>query len=74
MKNSIIYLGALLFIASCSTSSNDIDSIVSDEWRKCDESTNCTIDFANLLSFEWDTMCFYSGACSLEEINKDLRF
>lgn len=24
--------------------------------------------------FEWDTMCFYSGACSLEDINKDLGF
>ena len=74
MKKLIIYLGTFLFIASCSTNRNDFDSIVSNEWEKCKGTTNCTIDFANLLSFKWDTMFFYSGACSLEDINKDLGF
>ena len=73
MKKLIIYIGTFFFIVSCSNR-NDFDNIVSNEWEKCKESTNCIIDFANLLSFKWDTMCFYSGACSLEDINKDLGF
>lgn len=73
MKKLIIYLGTFFFIVSCSTR-NDLDSIVSNEWEKCKGSTNCIIDFAKLLSFRWDTMCFYSGACSLEDINIDLGF
>ncbi len=60
-------------MVSCSNK-NDIDSIVSNEWNKCNNRTNCTIDFANLNNFEWDTMCFYSGGFSLEDINKDLGF
>lgn len=26
------------------------------------------------MTFEWDTMCFYSAANSLEDINRDLGF
>lgn len=73
MKNLILFLGIYLLITSCSKS-KDFDSIVSNEWEKCKEGTNCTIDFADLMDFEWDTMCFYSGAYSLEDINKDLGF
>lgn len=73
MKNLILILGVCLLMASCSKE-NDFDSIVSNEWEKCKVSATCTIDFAHLMNFEWDTMCFYAGACSLEEINIDLGF
>ena len=58
---------------SCSNR-NDIDYIVSVEWDKCEDSKNCIIDFACLMGFEWDAMCFYSGGNSLEDINEDLGF
>ena len=60
-------------IVSCSNK-NDIDSIVSNEYEKCNDNTTCVIDFAERMNFEWDTMCFYSVANSLEDIKKDLGF
>lgn len=73
MKSLILFLGVYLSFISCSNK-EDFDKIVSSEWIKCKERANCTIDFADVMHFEWDTMCFYSGACSLEDINKDLGF
>lgn len=73
MKSLVLFLGICLSIVSCSNK-NDFDSIVSNEWDKCNVSSNCTIDFEYLMNFEWDTMCFYSGANSLEDINSDLGF
>ena len=35
---------------------------------------NIVIDFSKCFDFEWDTLCFYSSGCSLEEINHDLGF
>ena len=64
----------ILLIANCSCKRDDFDSIVAREWKKCNGSSNCIVDFAFILNFDWDTMCFYSGACSLDEINKDLGF
>lgn len=60
-------------MTSCSKR-NSLDNIIANEWEKCKGDTNCIINFANLMNFEWDTMCFYSGACSLEDINNDLGF
>ncbi|MBN2639492.1 MAG: hypothetical protein JXR65_10465 [Bacteroidales bacterium] len=73
MKNLILFLGICLLMTGCSKRT-DFDSIVSSKWEECKGNTNCTLDFANLMDFEWDTMCFYSGACSLEDINNDLGF
>lgn len=73
IKKTILLLSVSLFIFGCSNK-NDIDNIVSTEYNRCKENTNCLIDFAHLMNFEWDTMCYYSGANSLEEINKDLGF
>lgn len=60
---------ACLFFYSCSER-NDFDDIISNEWEKGKD----TIDLSNVMPFNWDTMCFYSGALSLEEINQDLGF
>jgi hypothetical protein len=73
MKTARFFLIACLFFYSCSDS-KDFDDIISNEWEKCQKSGNDTIDLANAMPFEWDTMCFYSGAISLEEINQDLGF
>ena len=63
-------LSTCFVIFSC----GDIESIVSTEWKKCKDKDNCIIDFAHLMSFEWDTMCFYSMGCSYDAIIEDLGF
>lgn len=73
MKNVFLLFSLCITLFSCSCK-NDFDVIVSENWRQCSEDSYCIIDFANSMNFEWDTMCFYSGAFSLEEINSDLGF
>ena len=73
MKILLSLLIICVTIVSCSNK-KDIDSIVSKEYEKCNNNATCVIDFAERMNFEWDTMCFYSGANSLEDINKDLGF
>ncbi len=73
MKNIILAVIVCLFIVSCSNK-NDIDNIVFKEWNKCLEKDNCKVDFAQLMTFDWDTMYYYSAAYSLEDINKEIGF
>jgi|688.fasta_scaffold289601_2 hypothetical protein len=73
MKNLKLFLIISILVTGC-TNKNDFDYIVSSQWEKCIEDKNCIVDFSNIMSFEWDTMCYYSGANSLEDINKDLGF
>jgi hypothetical protein len=73
MKNKMLFLGILISLLSCSTK-KDFDSVVADKYQKCENSNDCIIDFSTIMWFEWDTMCFYSGSNSLEDINKDLGF
>lgn len=73
MKKLLTFLIVCIFMIDC-TNNNNFERIVSKEWTKCDGDINCTIDFAVIMPFEWDTMYYYSGANSLEDINKDLGF
>lgn len=71
MKKKFLILVFCIFVFNCSNK-NDFDNIISKEWDKCDKKNECVIDFAHIMNFNWDTMCFYSAANSLEEINNDL--
>jgi hypothetical protein len=73
MKNLILLLIMSILVTSC-TIKNDFDYIISIQWKKCNKDENCIIDFSNSMPFEWDTMYYYSGVNSLEDINKDLGF
>jgi hypothetical protein len=73
MKTVRLFLIACLFFSGCSDN-NDFDDIISEEWERCQNEGIDTIDLSILMKFEWDTMCFYSCANSLEEINQDLGF
>ena len=73
MKKIVLLLVVCVSIINCSDK-NDIDNIVIRKWNACTEKSNCNINFAYLMTFEWDTMCFYSAANSLEDINRDLGF
>lgn len=63
---------SFLLVFGC-TNKKDINYIIIQKWKQCNYN-NCTIDFANEMWFDWDIMCYYSGANSLEDINKDLGF
>ena len=74
MKKRTIYimlLCSLLTLAGCSKP-RDIDRAVSRAYKQCVRNNDYTLDFATLLPFEWDTMCYYSGAYDLEYILEDL--
>ncbi|MFV0290247.1 MAG: hypothetical protein ACK5IJ_05020 [Mangrovibacterium sp.] len=72
--NILILLSSILFFNACSNR-NDLDDIVANEFEKCPEqSNNCVVDFSKIMKFEWDTMYYFSGANSLEDIKKELGF
>lgn len=73
MKNIIFVVIACLFIVSCSNK-NDIDNIVYKKWNECIEKHHCNVDFAQLMTFDWDTMYYFSAVYSLEDINKEIGF
>ncbi len=73
MKNKMLVLYIFFSLSSCSNK-NDFDNVVAAQYQQCGNNTTCLIDFSSLMWFEWDTICFYSGANSLEEIEKDLGF
>lgn len=58
-----------LFIISCQNR-NDLNKIISDSWPR--DSVTCIIDFSTCFDFTWDTMYYFSGKCSLEDIEKEL--
>lgn len=68
-----LMLGICLILSSCSNS-NDFDDVVAKQFEECPDQNNCIINLSTSMRFEWDTMCYFSGANSLEEINKDLGF
>lgn len=55
-------------------SNTDFDSSVLREFKKCKGHKECIIDFASTFDFKWDTVYYFSGKYSLEEVNKELGF
>lgn len=68
-----LYLFLLILCASCSHH-NKVDDVVISYWNAHKAEKNVVIDFSKCFDFEWDTLCFYSVGCSLDEINQDLGF
>lgn len=42
--------------------------------EQCDDKYHCILDIGNAIKVQWDTMYYFSGASSLEEINSVLGF
>ena len=66
---SLLVISFILLFISCTN--NDFDNIISNEYEKCLENNDrsCAVDLSVILKFEWDTMYYFSGANSLEDIN-----
>lgn len=73
MKKDIYFLFLILFF-SCDNNYNKVDDVVVSYWNRHQTEKNIVIDFSKEFDFEWDTLCFYSLGCSLDEINHDLGF
>ncbi|MFA8300546.1 MAG: hypothetical protein ACEPOV_10315 [Hyphomicrobiales bacterium] len=73
MKKYILTLILIPLFFGCSNT-NIIENGVFKKWEKCKVGSGCIIDIAEITNFQWDTMCFYSGSYSLDEINRDLGF
>ena len=73
MKKYIYFLFLILFF-SCDNDYNKVDDAVVSYWNRHQTEKNIVIDFSKEFDFEWDTLCFYSLGCSLDEINHDLGF
>ena len=72
MKKNL-YLFLLILCASCSHH-NKVDDVVISYWNAHKGEKNVVIDFSKCFDFEWDTLCFYSVGCSLDELNQYLGF
>ena len=73
MKKIIVTLLVciIIMLAGCDQP-RDIDRAVAHAYKQCVRSNNHIIDFSTLLPFEWDTMCYYSGAYDFAYILEDL--
>ena len=73
MKKFVAVIFSFLLI-SCGLEHNKVDDAVAICWEAQQTDKNPTIDFDKAFDFEWDSLCFYSVGCSLEDINRDLGF
>ena len=73
MRKYVYFLFLILFF-SCGNEYNKVDDAVISYWNRHRTEKSIVIDFSREFTFEWDTLCFYSLGCSLEEVNHDLGF
>lgn len=69
MKKIILLL--LCYVSVSCTNNRDIYQIIYTECLQQKEQ-DFVFDFSEFMNFDWDTMCVYSGKCSLDMIEKDL--
>lgn len=70
IKNSLL-LFFVMILVNCSKN-DDFDKMIINYYSECKDKS-CIIDLKNYLDFEWDTMYYFSGANSLEEIERVMR-
>lgn len=61
----------MIFLTSCNNF-NEIDHAVINKYKECVNKDSIVIDFSKEVSFDWDSMYYFSGAYSLENINSVL--
>ena len=70
----LIFILISIVCFSCSNNKNKVDKVVSSYWENNHTRTNAIIDFSKEFDFDWDTLCYYSVGCSIEDINRNLGF
>ena len=77
MNNKIrklIFILISILRYSWSNNKNKVDKVVSYYWEQNHTQQNIIIDFSKEFDFDWDTLCYYSVGCNIEDINRDLGF
>ena len=69
----VVIIGAILY-ARARINRNNLDYIVKQEYYGKRITCDSIIDLSNLMSFEWETLYYYSGACDLSEIYLDFGY
>ncbi|MEJ5092865.1 hypothetical protein GEO21_22710 [Sphingobacterium faecium] len=72
--NKILYLPILIFSILGCTQGSKFDNSIMEEFQKCKGDKGCILDMAKAFDFDWDTVYYFSGKYSLEEINKLVGF
>ena len=72
--NKILYLPILIFSILGCTQGSKFDNSIMGEFQKCKGDKGCILDMAEAFDFDWDTVYYFSGKYSLEEINKVVGF
>ena len=73
MKKLYAMIATLISLTTCNQNF-DFDTVISTSWATCVDKDSCIIDLSTAMNFNWDTMHYYSGSNSLEEINAGLGF
>lgn len=61
----------IVFLTACN-SYNEIDHAVIKKYDEYNNKDSVVIDFSKEMSFDWDSMYYFSGAYSLEDIDRTL--
>ncbi len=63
----------VFFLLGCSQDPN-FDNTVMREFQQCKSSNGCILDMDKAFDFDWDTVYYFSGKYTLDEINEILGF
>ncbi|UQA76748.1 hypothetical protein K2F45_07070 [Sphingobacterium siyangense] len=63
----------VFFLLGCSQDPN-FDNTVMREFQQCKSNNGCILDMEKAFDFDWDTVYYFSGKYSLDEINEILGF
>ena len=70
----IFYLCFMIFLTLGCSQESEFDNSIKKEFQKCKESESCVLDMTKAFNFDWDTVYYFSGKYSLEEINRVIGF
>ncbi len=70
----IFCLSFMFFLLLGCTQKANFDNAITKEFQKCKGGEGCVLDMAKAFDFDWDTVYYFSGKCSLEEINRVIGF
>ena len=70
----VFTITATVLYARMRLNRNNLDYIVKKEFDANRITCDSVINISDLMSFEWDTLYYYSGGCALSEINHDFGY
>lgn len=72
--NRIFCLWFMIFLNFGCSQESKFENSVTKEFQKCKGTDGCVLDMTKTFDFDWDTVYYFSGKYSLEEINRVIGF